>query len=88
MSTIKKISGAAIAATAATMILSGCESTGSGSYSSQEAKVHCYGVNSCKGTTACATAGNACKGQNSCKGAGWLPMSQAECDAKGGKVAG
>ena len=45
MSAIKKVSGAAIATIAATMILSGCESMGSGSSASQEAKVHCYGVN-------------------------------------------
>ncbi len=86
MSTIKKISGAAIATVAAGMILSGGQAMASEHVA--EAKVHCYGVNSCKGATACKTADNACKGQNSCKGTGWLPMSQAECDAKGGKVEG
>jgi len=28
------------------------------------AKVHCYGVNTCKGTSDCKTAKNDCKGQN------------------------
>lgn len=88
MTTIKKLTGAAIATAAATMILSGCESMGSGSSEAKTAQVHCYGVNACKGTTACATATNACKGQNSCKGVGWLPLTKAECDTKGGTVKG
>jgi hypothetical protein len=50
--------------------------------------VHCSGINSCKGTSACKTANNSCKGMNSCKGQGWLPeKSAAACEAKGGKVA-
>lgn len=52
-----------------------------------EAKVHCGGINACKGQSACKTAQNACKGQNSCKGKGWLPAASAEeCAAKGGKA--
>ncbi len=87
MRTVKKISGAAIATVAAGMILSGGQAMAS-EHEAAVAKVHCYGVNACKGETSCKTAGNACKGQNSCKGTGWLPMSQAECDAKGGTVEG
>jgi hypothetical protein len=45
------------------------------------AKVHCSGVNSCKGTSECKSAKNSCKGMNSCKGTGWVAMTQAECDA-------
>lgn len=52
-----------------------------------EAKVHCSGVNACKGTSECKTATNACKGQNSCAGQGWVALSKEECEAKGGKVA-
>lgn len=48
--------------------------------------IHCGGVNSCKGQSACKTANNACKGQNSCKGQGILIMSQADCQNKGGTV--
>ena len=88
MSTVKKLSGAAIATAAAAMILTGGQSLAGSHSKSEEAKVNCYGVNACKGTTACATANNACKGQNSCKGSGWLPMTKAECEAKGGKVKG
>ena len=44
-----------------------------------DAKVHCSGVNSCKGQSACKGANNACKGQNSCKGKGFLEMTTAQC---------
>lgn len=51
----------------------------------KEAKaVHCYGVNSCKGTSDCATAEHSCKGQNSCKGHGYKEMSEDACKAAGG----
>lgn len=45
----------------------------------------CYGINSCKGTSACDTPTNSCAGMNSCKGQGWLQATKAECEAKGGK---
>lgn len=52
-----------------------------------EGKVKCSGVNSCKGTSTCKTALSSCKGQNSCKGLGWIETSsEADCQAKGGKV--
>ena len=44
------------------------------------ATIHCTGVNSCKGQSACKSANNACKGQNSCKGKGFLEMTKADCD--------
>ena len=84
MNTVKKISGAAIATVAAGMIMAGGQAVAS--EGAAEAKVHCYGVNACKGKTACKTADNACKGQNACKGSGWMPMSEAACTEAGGKV--
>ena len=51
-----------------------------------EAKLHCFGVNSCKGLNDCKTEKNECKGQGSCKGLGFLNMTQADCDKAGGKV--
>ncbi|HTM63428.1 MAG TPA: hypothetical protein VL360_02865 [Gammaproteobacteria bacterium] len=48
------------------------------------AKVKCYGVNSCKGKSACKTAKNECKGKNSCKGQGMKMMTEAKCTKKGG----
>ena len=48
------------------------------------AKIHCMGVNSCKGQGACASADNSCKGQNSCKGKAWIETTAKQCtDQKG-----
>jgi uncharacterized membrane protein len=48
--------------------------------------VHCYGINSCKGTSDCATAKNSCKGQNSCKGMGFKAETKDQCTADGGSL--
>lgn len=47
--------------------------------------ISCWGINSCKGQTACATAFNSCTGQNSCKGRGFIYVPAKECSRKGGK---
>ena len=47
--------------------------------------IACYGINSCKGKTACSTANNSCTGMNSCKGKGWLNVSASECKSRGGQ---
>jgi uncharacterized membrane protein len=52
----------------------------------KSAQVRCFGINSCKGHSFCATARNACAGQNACKEQGWLKVSREECSAKGGRV--
>lgn len=46
--------------------------------------IACWGVNSCKGKTACSTAFNACTGQNKCKGQGYIYMPTKKCTIKGG----
>jgi uncharacterized membrane protein len=46
----------------------------------------CYGVNSCKGESACATAKNDCKGHNQCKGQGVVLKTPTECKALGGTL--
>ncbi len=52
-------------------------------------KVHCFGVNSCKGKSECAVDGKSqCKGQNACKGQGWVALTTKSCKAKKGTVAG
>lgn len=56
------------------------------SQASEDAKVHCYGVNSCKGQNDCKSATNSCKGQSACKGKGFLAMSEKECEKAGGKM--
>ncbi|MEJ7599927.1 MAG: hypothetical protein WKG01_18620 [Kofleriaceae bacterium] len=51
------------------------------------AKVHCQGVNDCKGKGACKSTANACAGQNGCKGKGFVDIaSEDECKTKGGTV--
>ena len=47
--------------------------------------VRCFGINSCKGQSFCATAKNACAGQNACKGKGWLMVTRKECSSRGGQ---
>jgi hypothetical protein len=46
--------------------------------------VNCYGVNGCKGKSACKTAKNACKGKNSCKGQGVMKETAKHCKKMGG----
>jgi hypothetical protein len=50
-------------------------------------KVHCAGVNECKGKGACSSATSSCKGMNDCKGKGWVEMDEKDCKAKKGTVA-
>lgn len=49
-------------------------------------QVHCYGINTCKGTSDCKTAHNDCKGQNDCKGHGFKVMTAKACKAAGGSL--
>jgi hypothetical protein len=76
--------GALIAAMAAGLLGAGAPLVAS---AADAAKVHCQGVNACKGQSACSSASNTCSGQNGCKGKGWVEMSEKDCRAKGGKVA-
>ena len=82
MSTNTSLSGAAIA-TAAALLFS---TVAVGTASAEEAKMHCDGVNACKGQSACKTAANSCKGQNSCKGKGFVEMTAKDCDAAKAKA--
>jgi hypothetical protein len=78
---LRNTSGVAVATAAALLFGTGLVSTAA---AGTDGKVHCSGVNACKGQSACKSANNACKGQNSCKGKGFLEMSKQECkDAKG-----
>jgi hypothetical protein len=81
---LKNTSGVAIATAAAMLFGTGFISTAVAA--GTDAKVHCAGVNACKGQSACKSASNACKGQNSCKGHGFLEMSKAECTAATDKM--
>jgi len=77
--------GAAVAATIATMFAAGALVAPTVAHAGEGVK--CVGSNSCKGSSECATATSSCKGQNSCKGHGWeYKKSAEECEAAGGKV--
>ncbi len=86
MNLSKKLSGITLASAAATLLLAGATTTANAASHAKPAEVKCSGINSCKGTSACATATSACAGQNSCKGTGWIKATKADCDTKGGKV--
>ncbi len=79
---ISVISGAAIAAAAAALLMAGVASN---SVRAEDAKIHCVGVNACKGQSACKTASSSCKGLNACKGQGFVEMTEADCTKAGGK---
>lgn len=82
-STLKK--GAAIATVVGLTFIAGREAVKWANPGAQEAGIRCFGINSCKGTTACSTRWNSCNAQNDCKGKGWLSVrSERECTAKGG----
>ncbi|HYB98746.1 MAG TPA: hypothetical protein VEC57_06375 [Candidatus Limnocylindrales bacterium] len=42
-------------------------------------KVHCYGINACKGTGDCSGKGHPCAGQNACKGQGHINLPKELC---------
>lgn len=81
---LAKTSGVTLAAAAAALLLSGA--TAPAHAEEAAAKIKCWGVNACKGKTACATSANSCHGRNSCKGKGWIKLTAAECTAQGGST--
>lgn len=105
MDTKRKVVGATLAASIG-LLLQGCAATvtptaenGLGYDSSiiQTSpqvgnQILCYGVNSCRGQSACQIVTtscrnvNKCKGQNSCKGKGGTYMTIPDCHAAGGVV--
>ena len=76
-------SGAVLAAAAFSLAMTGAAFAPA---QSEEAKIQCSGVNSCKGTSECKSVASSCKGQNACKGQGWISSTAAECAAQGGTV--
>jgi hypothetical protein len=84
---IQLASAAAALAFSAMTIAAPSPSGSSGKAIAAGDKVHCYGINSCKGQADCKTANNACKGQGSCKGQGFKGVAAAECLKDGGTIA-
>jgi hypothetical protein len=82
----KTLKGAVIASAVASLFAAGAFA-GDAPAPAASKGVKCSGVNSCKGTGACAGASNSCAGKNSCKGTGWsYTKTESDCTAKGGKV--
>ena len=79
-------SGVTIAASAALFAFAAITPSAPAFAAQQAAQVHCYGVNSCKGTSDCKTAHNSCKGMNECKGHGFKSMTEKQCAAAGGSL--
>jgi len=79
----KKIATVIAAAAAVAFVISPIASTSAFAAST---KVKCYGVNSCKGKSACKTAQNACKGKNSCKGKGVMMKTEEACKKANGST--
>ncbi len=71
-----KLTGIALATVAAGMF----GMTAAGPAAAQAAKIHCDGLNACKGHSDCKGAKNSCKGLNACKGQGFVSMTKADCD--------
>jgi len=79
--------GVSFAASAALVALGAAAvPTAASAAGEQAAKVHCYGINTCKGTSDCKTAHNECRGQNDCKGQGFKEMTAQQCSAAGGSL--
>lgn len=81
----RAVNGAAIAVAAAGAFYGLYKSVAAVKPEAEAGTIACWGINSCKGTTACSTAFNSCTSRNSCKGRGYLNVSAAECKAKGGR---
>ena len=83
MNATQKLSGIALAIAAAGMLMT----TVVGTVQAEEAKkIHCEGVNACKGNNDCKTAKNECKGLGACKGQGFVAMTAEQCKKIGGTV--
>jgi hypothetical protein len=78
--------GMLIAASAAALLATTALKAGDSSAAAKTAKVHCAGINTCKGTGECSGDGHGCAGMNTCKGKGWVTVTPAECSKKKGKV--
>ena len=79
--------GASFAVAAALLAVSGLSTAAQAKHHSSSAEVvHCYGVNSCKGTSDCKSNGHECKGQNECKGQGFKAKTAQACAKAGGSL--
>lgn len=80
------MTGAAMSVAAAGVFYGLYKSVDAYTQKADEGEIACWGINACKGTTACGTAFNACTGQNECRGKGYIYVPEKECFAKGGEA--
>ncbi len=80
----RAVNGAALSVAAAATFYGIYRTVAALAPQAKEKDIACWGINSCKGTTACTTAFNSCTRQNSCKGHGYLYVPPKECAARGG----
>jgi len=73
-------------ASAAAMLALSSVSLAPAAFAADSGTVHCFGVNSCKGTSDCKSYNHDCKGLNSCKGQGFKELSAKECKAEHGST--
>lgn len=79
--------GTSFAVAAALLAVSGLSTVAQAKQHSSATKVvHCYGINSCKGTSDCKSHGHECKGQNECKGQGFKAETAKMCAAHHGSL--
>lgn len=90
MTTIANKSRSSFAAAAAVVALALASLNGAAHAADQspqkEQVTRCYGVNTCKGESLCATAKHDCKGLNDCKGQGVVVKTPSACVAAGGTL--
>lgn len=77
---------AAFVLSAATAFAADAPAGSSGRALGKDDTVHCYGVNSCKGSADCKTTMHDCKGMNSCKGHGFKALAAGQCLSRGGTI--
>ena len=82
---MKSVSGAAMAAAAAGLFLSGAVMAPTAASAKAAAIGHCLGGNACKGQSECKSANSSCKGQNACKGQGFVSLTKEECKKATGR---
>ncbi len=80
-----RIIGASFAATAAIIAVASVTNA-TPAFAKGAKLVHCYGINTCKGTSDCKSGAHECKGQNECKGQGFKAISAKACAKAGGSL--
>jgi len=79
-------SAAAFVLTTASAFAASAPEGSTGTAVAADDTVHCYGINSCKGSSDCKTTTQECKGMNACAGHGFKAVAAGECLAKKGTI--